>query len=83
MDTGIQTRMKQSYYVAAIWDAEASVWFSQSNIPGLVIEADTVAEFEKLMDRLAPEMLAINENIHNERVPVEFRFTETREFAVV
>lgn len=74
--------MKKQYYVAARWDAEASVWLSDSNIPGLVIEADTLAEFERLMDELAPEMLAANENIHNERVPVEFRFTGTREFAV-
>ncbi|MEO8927621.1 MAG: DUF1902 domain-containing protein [Caulobacteraceae bacterium] len=75
--------MKQSYYVAALWDAEACVWYSQSNIPGLVIEASTVAEFERLMNELAPEMLAANENIHNARVPVDFRFTGTREFAVV
>ena len=74
--------MKPSYYVAALWDSEASVWYSESNIPGLVIEAATVAEFEQLMNELAPEMLAANENIHNQRVPVDFRFTGTREFAI-
>ena len=75
--------MKQFYYVEALWDPEASVWYSESNIPGLVIEASSVAEFERLMDELAPEMLAVNEDIHNERVPVEFRVKATREIAVV
>lgn len=74
--------MKQAYYVAALWDPEASVWVSDSNIPGLVIEADTLAEFEQLMVELAPEMLAANENIHNAMVPVEFRAEQRREFAV-
>lgn len=75
--------MKPSYYVEALWDSEASVWISKSNIPGLVIEADTLAEFEQLMNELAPEMLSANENIRNARVPVDFRFSGTREFAVI
>ena len=74
--------MQKSYYVAAAWDAEAGVWISESNIPGLVIETDTLAEFEDLMNTLAPELLAANENIHNAKVAVDFRFTGTREFAV-
>ena len=80
--TGSRAPMKHSYYVAAHWDADAAVWFSETNIPGLVIEADSIAEFEQLMNALAPEMLAANENIHNERVAVEFRMTGTREFMV-
>lgn len=60
--TKVTTRMKQSYFVAAIWDAETSVWCSESDIPGLVIEADTLADFEQLMNELAPEMLAANED---------------------
>ena len=75
--------MKQSYYVEALWDRDACVWYSESDIPGLVIEASSVAEFERLMNELAPEMLAINEHIHNERVSVEFRVKATREIAVV
>ena len=38
----------RSYYVRAIWDPEASVWTSQSDVPGLVIEANTLTEFEAL-----------------------------------
>ena len=55
--------MKSSYFVKALWDAEASVWISETDIPGLVIEADTLAEFETLLAELGPEMLAANENV--------------------
>jgi hypothetical protein len=75
--------MRPSYYVAAHWDPEASVWYSETNIKGLVIEAATVSEFEQVMSALAPELLAENENIHNEQVAIEFRTTAIREFAVV
>jgi len=72
----------KTYHVTALWDAEASVWVSESDIPGLVIEADTLAEFEALMAEHAPEMLAANEGLHNARVPVEFTVKATRELAV-
>lgn len=72
--------MHQSYYVKASWDPEASVWISETDIPGLVIEADTLAEFEAAMVELAPEMLAANQSLENARVSVDF--TAHREFAV-
>lgn len=74
--------MQLGYYVKAIWDEDASVWCSESNIPGLVIEADTLSEFESLMNELAPEMLATNEGIHNAEVPVQFDVHRTRQFAI-
>ncbi|MEO7027361.1 MAG: DUF1902 domain-containing protein [Caulobacteraceae bacterium] len=55
--------MNAAYYLWAIWDEEAAVWISESDIPGLVIETETLGEFEALVGHLAPEMLAINENI--------------------
>ena len=72
--------MDQSYYVKAIWDPEASVWISETDIPGLVIEADTLAEFEAAMVELTPEMLAANQCLENVRVSVDF--TAQREFAI-
>jgi hypothetical protein len=75
--------MQPSYYVAACWDPEASVWYSDTDIPGLVIEAESIAEFEALMNALAPEMLAENANVHNQRVAIEFRVAATLEFAVI
>lgn len=74
--------MKKPYFVKAKWDAEASVWISETNIPGLVIEADTLAEFETLLFDLAPQMLSANANVHGARVPFEFHASAHRELAV-
>lgn len=73
---------KMPYFVKAQWDDQAKVWYSNSNIPGLVIEADTIAEFEKLMNELAPVMLAENADVHRVNVPFEFSACQKRELAV-
>jgi hypothetical protein len=52
--------MAQRFKVTAIWDPEAKVFTSQSEIPGLVIEADTFEEFVELVEALGPEMLEAN-----------------------
>jgi Domain of unknown function (DUF1902) len=52
--------LPQTFNVAAIWDNEAKVFVSQSDIPGLVIEADTFDAFVSLVDQLAPVMIADN-----------------------
>ncbi len=49
--------MRKIYHVRAQWDPEAKVWFSNSDVPGLVIETSTLAEFEALMRELVPEMI--------------------------
>ena len=46
--------MSQSFYVKAIWDPEAEVWCSESDIPGLVIETATLAEFEAVHGAVKP-----------------------------
>lgn len=53
--------MADLYHVEAIWDPEAGVWVSESDVPGLVIEADSLAEFESLVQELVPELLADND----------------------
>ena len=63
--------MSQSFYVKAIWDPEAEVWCSESDIPGLVIETATLAEFESLARDFAPELLASNLGIQG-TVPIKF-----------
>ena len=72
--------MDQSYYVKAIWDPEASIWISETDIPGLVIETETLAEFEAMMVELAPEVLAANQKPRLGRVSVDF--SARREFPV-
>ena len=74
--------MSKTYHVSAAWDSEAGVWISQSDIPGLNVEASTLGEFEELVMALAPEMLAENENIHGAQVLLDFRVQATRELAV-
>lgn len=73
--------MSERFHVQARWDPEANVWISSSNIPGLVVEADTLGEFIELVEALAPEMLADNLGIKGP-VPVEVRANRTLELMV-
>lgn len=63
--------MSQSFYVKALWDPEAEVWCSESDIPGLVIETATLAEFESLARLFASELLTENVGFHGP-VPIKF-----------
>ena len=61
-----------TYHVDARWDPDAKVWSSRSDVPGLVIETATLAEFEALMRQLVPEMLSDNAELAQPAV-VEWR----------
>lgn len=74
--------MTRNFYVKAVWDAEASVWTSETDVPGLVIEAETLEEFERSIVELVPEMLSANADLHNARVGVNFTSMKHSEFAV-
>jgi len=50
----------KKYYVKAVWDEEAQVFYSKTNIPGLNIEAATLHEFVQVAEDLAPQMLEAN-----------------------
>lgn len=52
--------MAQKFTITANWDDEAKVFTSTSDIPGLVVEADTFEEFVSLVETLAPDMLEAN-----------------------
>ena len=52
--------MKQDFYIHAVWDAEAGVYCSQSNIPGLHIEAETPELFEAVVQDVASELIFEN-----------------------
>ncbi|MDE9449989.1 DUF1902 domain-containing protein [Aliiroseovarius sp. Z3] len=49
-----------SFYVSALWDEDAKVFYSESNIIGLHIEAETIEEFEEVMKSLAPSLVLDN-----------------------
>jgi hypothetical protein len=52
--------MASHFKVMANWDPEAEVFTSTSNVPGLVIEAETFEEFVSLVQTLGPEVLQAN-----------------------
>jgi len=51
---------KLSFHVYAHWDEEAKIYYSESDIDGLHIEADTLEEFEATMLILGPQMIVAN-----------------------
>ena len=52
--------MKRSFTVKAVWDNEAGVFYSVSDIEGLHIEAVTLDEFEEIMMDAAPDLIVAN-----------------------
>jgi Domain of unknown function (DUF1902) len=52
--------MVQKFKVTANWDPEAEVFTSTSDVPGLVVEAETFEEFVSLVEELGPEVLEAN-----------------------
>jgi hypothetical protein len=72
--------MSKTYKVTAVWDSEASIFTSQTDIPGLVIEAETFEEFVRLVEALAPEMLEAN--VPSAKRPFYFDVESHRALAV-
>ena len=60
--------MQQTFRVKAVWDAEAEVFYSESDIEGLHIEAATLDEFEAIMLDVAPELIMVNHRSTSELV---------------
>ncbi len=48
------------FYIRALWDEDAKVYFSESDIFGLHIEAATIEEFETVMNDVAADMILSN-----------------------
>jgi adenylate kinase len=51
---------RRTFTVTALWDEEARVYYSDSDIIGLHIEAATLAEFESEMREHAPDLIVAN-----------------------
>ena len=49
-----------NFFVRAVWDEEAKVFVSESDIVGLHIEAATLEEFREIMMDIAPELVLAN-----------------------
>ncbi|MEO1749299.1 MAG: DUF1902 domain-containing protein [Pseudomonadota bacterium] len=52
--------MPRTYTVRAIWDAEAEVWLSESDIDGLHIETASLDEFQSILSDVGAELVAAN-----------------------
>lgn len=58
--------MKRTFAVKAVWDEEAQVFYAQSDIEGLHIEAASLDEFEEIMLDAAPELIMANHRTASE-----------------
>ena len=72
--------MTKAFTVNAIWDADAEVFTTQSDIPGIVVEAATFEELVDLVRALAPETIAAN--VPGASAPYKIDIVTRREFAV-
>lgn len=72
--------MQKPFHVTAFWDAQAGVFTTQSDIPGLVLEAQSFEELIGLVESLAPEIIAAN--VPNAKPPYQVRVDTSRELAV-
>ena len=52
--------MKRTFSVKPVWDDEAQVYYAQSDIEGLHIEASSLEEFEEIVIEEAPELIMAN-----------------------
>lgn len=48
------------YTVKAVWDEEAKVFYSESDIIGLHVEAESLGEFEEILNELVGELIVTN-----------------------
>ncbi|MEM1318451.1 MAG: DUF1902 domain-containing protein [Pseudomonadota bacterium] len=65
--------MKRLFHIKAIWDADAKVFVSESDIIGFHIEAETLDEFEDLMSELAVELIVENHFSANDLASTSLR----------
>jgi hypothetical protein len=54
--------MQKTYHVKAVWDPDAEVFYAETDIPGLHVEAATMTEFFQAVEELAPQMIVANDS---------------------
>ena len=52
--------MRKVFTIKAVWDDDAGVYFSDSDISGLHIEAESLDEFESEMFEVAADLIVAN-----------------------
>jgi predicted RNase H-like HicB family nuclease len=67
------------YRVLAHWDAEANVWWAESqDVKGLVAEANTFEELARDLREIVPELLELNHGIDRIREETKIVITADR-----
>ncbi|WP_109259915.1 DUF1902 domain-containing protein [Hyphobacterium indicum] len=56
----MKAKSDNTYFVRALWDDEAKVYVSESDIKGLHIEAETLEDFEAVIFEHAGEFVIEN-----------------------
>lgn len=51
---------QRSFRIEAIWDDTEKVWYSESDIKGLHLEAASIEEFMSLIDEFASDLIVTN-----------------------
>ncbi|MBN9310254.1 MAG: DUF1902 domain-containing protein [Devosia sp.] len=51
---------KRAFYVRAKWDPTSRVYYTDSDIVGLHVEASTIEELEAIVMEVAPELIVSN-----------------------
>ena len=73
--------MTQEFTIQARWDAEASVWIATStDVPGLVVEADTWPAMIEEVRVVLPELMELRGQSHD-NVSLTFKAEEHLDLA--
>ena len=67
----------RTFTVTAVWDRQAAVFTTESDIPGFVVEAATSEELVDLVASLAPDVIAAN--VPSAKAPYRVQFAKPRE----
>jgi len=73
-------RMSEGLYINAMRDAEAGIFFVESNVPGLNVEADTIEEMIEILVDVVPELIKANVGRVDGKLP-HVRFSADLAFA--
>jgi hypothetical protein len=68
----------KTFHVTAQWDPEAEVFYSETDVPGLVVETKTLDEFIDLVNHFTPDLLA--DNMPEFKGPYRIMIEARREF---
>lgn len=69
-------------FVEAIWVEDGGYYRSESNVPGLHIEAESLTQFEDTMLDVLPDLLAAQNNDNKKSIPLTFTGSKQKEISV-